>query len=57
MQLLKCAGCAGVATVSILVYAYVLMYYIKDQGFRGSGYLKAEREGVFGAGRQSLRSV
>ena len=49
MQLLKCAGCAGVATGSILVYAYILMYYIKDRGFRGGGYLKAEGEGVFGA--------
>ena len=42
MQLLKCAGCAGVATGSILVYAYILMYYTKDRGFRGGGYLKAE---------------
>jgi len=25
------------------------MYYIKDRGFRGGGYLKAEGEGVFGA--------
>jgi len=40
MQLLKCAGCAGVATGSILVYAYILMYYIKDRGFREGGYLK-----------------
>ncbi len=48
MQVLKCAGCAGVATGSILVYAYILMYYIKDRGFRGGGYLKAEGEGVFG---------
>ena len=44
MQVLKCAGCAGVATGSILVYAYILMYYIKDWGFRGGGYLKAEGE-------------
>ena len=35
------AGCAGVATGSVLVYAYILMYYIKDRGFRGGGYLKA----------------
>ena len=40
MQVLKCAGCAGVATGSILVYAYILMYYIKDRGFREGGYLK-----------------
>ena len=40
MQVLKCAGCAVVATGSILVYAYILMYYIKDRGFRGGGYLK-----------------
>ncbi len=39
-------GCAGVATGSILVYAYILMYYIKDRGFRGSGYLKAEGERI-----------
>ena len=32
MQVLKCAGCAGVATGSILVYAYILMYCIKDRG-------------------------
>ena len=50
------AGCAGVATGSILVYAYILMYYIRDRGFRGGGYLKAEGEGVFGSGRQSLKS-
>ncbi len=37
---------AGVATGSILVYAYILIYYIKDRGFRGGGYLKAEGEGV-----------
>jgi len=42
MQVSKCAGCAGVATGSILVYAYILMYYIKDRGFRGGGYLKEE---------------
>ena len=57
MQVLKCAGCAGVATGSILVYAYILMYYTKNRGFRGGGYLKAEGEGVFGPGRQSLKSV
>ncbi len=48
MQLLKRAGCVRVATGSILVYAYILMYYIKDRGFRGGGYLKAKGEGVFG---------
>ena len=56
MQVLKFAGCAGVATGSILVYAYILMYYTKNRGFenqrffsggfRDGGYLKAEREGV-----------
>ena len=46
MQVLKCAGCAGVATGSILVYAYILMYYTKNRGFRGGGYLKAEGERV-----------
>ncbi len=40
MQVLKFAGCAGVATGSILVYAYILIYYIKVRGFRGGGYLK-----------------
>jgi len=44
MQVLKCAGCAGVATGSILVYAYILMYYTKNRWFRGGGYLKAEGE-------------
>jgi len=48
MQVLKCAGCAGVATGSILVYAYILIYYTKDRGFREGGYLKAEGEGVLG---------
>ena len=33
MQVLKCAGCAGVATGSILVYAYILMYCFKNHGF------------------------
>ena len=46
MQLLKFAGCVRVATGSILVYAYILMYYTKNQGFREGGYLKAEGEGV-----------
>ncbi|MBA7677272.1 hypothetical protein ES703_85524 [subsurface metagenome] len=64
MQLLKCAGCAGVATGSVLVYAYILMYYTKDRGFknhgffsggfRGGGYLKAEGEGVLGAAPFSI---
>ena len=44
---MKFAGCAGVATGGILVYAYILMYYTKNRGFRGGGYLKAEGEGVF----------
>ena len=44
MQVLKCAGYAGMATGSTLVYAYILMYYIKDRGFREGGYLKAEGE-------------
>jgi len=53
---LRVAGCAGVATGSILVYAYILMYYTKERGFKGGGYLKVEGEGVFGVGRQSLKS-
>ena len=45
MQVLKCAGCAGVATRSILVYAYILMYCFKhrdfvNDGFKNRGYLK-----------------
>jgi len=28
----------GGATGSILVCAYILMYYIKDRGFKGGGY-------------------
>ena len=39
MQLLRCAGCAGVATGSILVYAYILIYYIKNRGFENYGFL------------------
>jgi hypothetical protein len=39
MQVLKCAGCAGVATGSILVYAYILMYYTKNRGFENHGFL------------------
>ena len=38
MQLLKCAGCAGVATGSILVYAYILMDCFKNQGFENDGF-------------------
>jgi hypothetical protein len=32
MQTLKFAGCAGVATGSILVYAYILIYCFKELG-------------------------
>ena len=60
MQTLKCAGCVRVATGSILVYAYILIYYTKNRGFenqwffsrgfREGGYLKVEGEGDLGAG-------
>ena len=40
MQLLKFAGCAGVATGSILVFAYILMYYTKNRGFENQWFLK-----------------
>ena len=40
MQLLKFAGCAGVATGSILVYAYILIYYTKNRGFENQWFLK-----------------
>jgi len=46
MQLLKCAGCAGVATGSILVYAYILMYYTKNQGFENEGFENGRIWGV-----------
>jgi len=39
-------GCDRGATGSILVYAYILIYYTKNRGFREGGYLKAEGEGV-----------
>ncbi len=29
---------AGVATGSILVYAYILMYYTKNRGFENEGF-------------------
>ena len=35
---MKCAGCAGVATGSILVYAYILIYYTKNRGFENEGF-------------------
>ena len=38
MQVLKCAGCTGVATGSILVYAYILIYYTKNRGFENEGF-------------------
>ena len=38
MQLLKCVGCAGVATGSILVYAYILIYCFKELGFENEGF-------------------
>ena len=38
MQVLKCAGCAGVATGSILVYAYILMYCFKHRDFVNDGF-------------------
>ena len=39
-QTLKFAGCAGVATGSILVYAYILIYYTKNRGFENQWFLK-----------------
>ena len=44
MQVLKRVGCAGVATGSTLVYAYILMYHIKKLGFENEGF---EVERVF----------
>jgi hypothetical protein len=38
-QILKFAGCAVVASESILVYAYILMYCFKNQGFLGRIFL------------------
>jgi len=38
MQVLKCVGCAGVATGSILVYAYILIYCFKELGFENEGF-------------------
>ncbi len=35
---MKFAGCARVATGSILVYAYILMYYTKNRGFENEGF-------------------
>ncbi len=35
---MKFAGCAGVATGSILVYAYILMYYTKTRGFENQWF-------------------
>ena len=43
-QTLKFAGCAGVATGSILVYAYILIYCFKELGFENEGF---EVERVF----------
>jgi len=42
MQVLKCAGYAGVVTGSILVYAYTLMYYTKNRGFENHGFLAGD---------------
>ena len=35
---MKGAGCAGVATGSILVYAYILINYTKNRGFENEGF-------------------
>ena len=35
---MKCAGCAGVATGSILVYAYILMDCFKHRDFVNDGF-------------------
>ena len=37
-QVLKFAGFVRVATGSILVYAYILMYYTKNRGFENGGF-------------------
>ena len=34
----RCVGCAGVATGSILVYAYILIYYTKNRGFENQWF-------------------
>ncbi len=39
-QVLKFAGFVRVATGSILVYAYILMYYTKNRGFENQWFLK-----------------
>ena len=38
MQVLKFAGFVRVATGSILVYAYILMYYTKNRGFENHSF-------------------
>ena len=35
---MKFAGFVRVATGSILVYAYILMYYTKNRGFENEGF-------------------
>jgi hypothetical protein len=52
MQLLKFAGCAGVATGSILVYAYILIYCFKHRGFENEGFENRgfENHGYFSGG-------
>ena len=37
-QILKFGGCAGVASESILVYAYILMECFKNHGFVNEGF-------------------
>ena len=38
MQVLKFAGFVRVATGSILVYAYILIYCFKELGFENEGF-------------------
>jgi hypothetical protein len=54
MQILKFTGCAGVASESILVYAYILMECFKNHGFFSEDF---ENEGFEKGGWRAAFSV
>jgi len=53
MQVLKFAGFVRVATGSILVYAYILIYCFKELGFENEGFGKSgKRTALRGQGKK-----
>ena len=53
MSVFRCLWGLGLGDRSILVYAYILMYYTKNRGFENEGF-KPDGRRTTGGGRQKL---